>query len=364
MKYNTKFVGKKLKIPPIIIGSGILNNIHKIFSLDQFSQIVILTDKNVSPHWLSAIHKGLLRQHVIDIIIPAGERLKTIEEAKVLWKKMFEQGVDTRSLLINLGGGVIGDLGAFVASTFMRGFDFLQIPTSLLAQVDASVGGKIGLNFEGIKNGIGLFNNPIGTIIDIKTLTTLPKRELVSGFSEAIKHGIIADKEYFNLVTSKKPGEFTLAELEIIVKQSVKIKLNVVSKDYKDTGSRRILNFGHTIGHAIESLSLRTDKPFTHGEALAVGMRTESKLSHLLGLLSNKDFMTIEKVLNYTGLPIAVQDITSSEIVKMIAFDKKRFKRSILWSLPTKIGHAVFDVKLPNDKLVFRAIEYIHVPFC
>lgn len=345
---------------PIIIGVGILDQIYRLFAFDGFSKIGILTDTKVGRCWLRIVKEGTGRKEVTEIIVPAGEQTKTIGKVIEVWRKLFEEGFDRHSLLINLGGGVVSDLGGFVAGTFMRGIAFLQIPTSLLAQVDASVGGKTGIDFDGIKNGIGLFSEPIGVIIDPKTLTTLPKQELVASFAEIIKHGVIAKRRYFDFVTSKKPQEFNQEELVRIIEQSIRIKLSIVQKDPKEKGLRKILNFGHTIGHAIESLSLDTKTPFLHGEAVALGMIAESKLAQFLGLLSEKDFRTIENGLINTGLPTKVSNTPTLEIIRITSFDKKNIKGNVLWSLPKKVGEVVFNVEAPEN-LVTQAIKYVQI---
>lgn len=342
----------------IIIGSGILDHISRLFSLVKFSKIGILTDTHIKPHWLSVVKKGV-RKDSLSLIISPGEKAKTIETAKKIWGEMFKHGFDRHSILINLGGGVIGDLGGFAASTFMWGIPFLQIPTTVLSQVDASVGGKVGVNFAGIKNGLGGFNQPMGVVIDIKTLTTLPSREFISGFAEIIKHGVIADRGYFNLIGLKKPEEFNETELIKIIKRSVEIKLKIVQKDPEEAGLRKVLNFGHTIGHAIESLSLSTNNPLLHGEAIAIGMLAESKLASLLGMLPEKDSETIEKSLRNAGLPIRT-DLPTDAIRKLIVHDKKNNAQKILWSLPKKIGQAVFNIEAA-EKLIVKAIQYIQI---
>ncbi len=353
----------------IFIGNNLLSKINQLFDFNRFSKVTILTDTNVAKHWLPSV-KRFLKQKTSEIIIKPGEKEKNIETVKKIWKKMFEFGLDRKSLLINLGGGVVGDMGGFVASTFMRGIDFLNIPTTLLSQVDAGVGGKTGIDFQEIKNSIGVFKDPVGTVIDVATLKTLPKRELTATFGEIIKHGIISGKEYFDLVTRKKPAEFGQKELIKIIKQSIKIKLDIVKKDPKETtGLRKVLNFGHTIGHAIESLSLRTNKPLLHGEAIAIGMIAESNLasSNLRGC--------IEKAVHHAGLPTRINVFgfnchsrgggnpdsklkLTRDILQIMSFDKKNIGKKILWSLPEKIGKVVINIEAPK-KLIIKTINSI-----
>lgn len=331
----------------IIIGKNLLEKINDLFDFSRFSTIAVLTDENIPKSFVDKIEKSLNRK-LIKIIISAGEKEKNIETVKKIWKKMFDESLDRRSLLVNLGGGVVGDIGGFVAGTFMRGIDFLNIPTTLLAQVDAGIGGKTGIDFIDIKNGIGLFKDPIGTIVDVETLKTLPKRELTAAFGEIIKHGVISGREYFNLVTSKKPEEFDQNELIKIIKGSVNIKSNIVKKDPKEEGFRKVLNFGHTIGHAIESLSWKTEKPLLHGEAVAIGMIAESNLTSEVHPSLAKQIKVA--VIN-AGLPTKIKGIKSRDILKMILTDKKNISGEINFSLPKKIGEVIPNVKISQAKI-------------
>lgn len=333
----------------IIIGKNLLEKLNILIKVNQFSKIAILTDENVASHWLTVVKKSL--NNPVVIVIKSGEKEKNIKTLKNIWKQMFKLGLDRKSLLINLGGGVICDIGGFAASTFMRGIDFLNIPTTLLAQVDASVGGKTGIDFDEIKNAVGVFKKPLITIIDVTTLKTLPRRELTAAFGEIIKHGIIDGKKHFDLVTSRKPEEFNEQELIEIIKQSIKIKSNIVKKDPKETtGQRKVLNFGHTVGHAIESLSWKTDRPFLHGEAVAIGMVTESKLasSNLRGCTASE----IKKVICRAGLPTRIKNLSVKDILQVMSFDKKNIGKKILFSLPERIGKVVFNVEIPEELIV------------
>ena len=349
----------------IIIGKNLLGKVNTLLDFSRFSKIAVLTDENIQISLISQISqiKKSLNREIVIITIPAGENEKNIETVKNIWKKMFNFGLDRQSLLINLGGGVICDVGGFAASTFMRGIEFINIPTTLLAQVDASVGGKTGVNFNEIKNAIGVFKNPIGVVIDVQTLKTLPKRELVSAFGEIIKHGVISGREHFNLVTSKKPEEFNEQELIEIIKQSIKIKSNIVKKDPKETtGLRKVLNFGHTIGHAVESLSWKTNKSLLHGEAVAIGMVAESNLACLCRPTHNLRGCTvaelIEKAIIDAGLPTKIRNIKKEDILKIILSDKKNLSGKINWSLPQRIGKVLINVEVPDD-LVVKAIKSI-----
>lgn len=336
---------------PIYIGNDIFGKIFSLFNLSQYSKIVIITDKAVDKILSQKLQQQLKIKSFV-LVIDSGEKAKNIQTLQQIWHELLKIGCDRKSLVINLGGGVITDMGGFAASTFMRGVDFLQIPTTLLSMVDASVGGKVGIDFADVKNLLGSFNQPIGVIIDINTLKSLPKREFNSGFAEIIKHGLISDKDYFDFVTSKKPDEFLPQELEEIIYKSCQIKSTVVSQDEKENGLRKILNFGHTIGHAIESLSLKTDKPLLHGEAVSIGMVAEAKISQLIGNISESDFQQIKKVLGDSGLPIKTDISGIDHIMEKITHDKKSEKGQVNWTLLKKIGEGVINQQVSSEIVV------------
>lgn len=331
----------------IFIGAGLLKSISSLVNFTKYTKAVIATDRILS----SLVQKlqGVLPIETSVVIIDHGEQHKDLRSVQKIWKTLKDFGCDRKSLVINLGGGVIGDVGGFAASTFMRGIDFLQIPTTLLAQVDASIGGKVGINFLGIKNLIGTFQQPVAVIIDVNTLSTLPQREFISGFAEIIKHGLIADKKYFQFVISKKPQEFSQAELVEIIEKSCQIKVSIVSKDEKEDGIRKLLNFGHTIGHALEALSQETGKSLLHGEAVSIGMVAEGQISRLLGLLTEAEFKILQQSIIHAGLPAAVPDIPADELLKKIKSDKKNEKRETNWTLLKGIGKAIIDQKVGEE---------------
>ncbi|MBI4008969.1 3-dehydroquinate synthase [Candidatus Roizmanbacteria bacterium] len=337
----------------VFIGADIINQLPKLVNLKKYSGAFLITDETIWRNWLEKIDKILPKEYQ-KIILPAGEQSKNVEYVQKVWHKMFLAGCDRRTLVINLGGGVIGDLGGFAAATYMRGVDFLQIPTTLLAQVDSSVGGKVGINLLGIKNLIGTFQQPIAVIIDISTLSTLPHRELVSGFAEIIKHSLIADKKYFQIVTSKKPEEFSQEELIEIITRSVQIKADIVSQDEKESGLRKLLNFGHTIGHAVEAISQEDDKPLLHGEAISIGMVVEGKISKILGLLSDEGCKILEQSLIKAGLPTAL-NLPVDDILEKIKFDKKNIKGATKFTLLQNIGKAIIN-KSVDESIIRKAL--------
>lgn len=335
---------------PIIIGKGVISSISDHIDLQQYSQIVILTDTTIAPLWLTAVAKALERQ-TVDIVVSSGEKEKTIETVQLIWRQMLAHHCDRKSLVINLGGGVIGDMGGFAAATYMRGIDFIQIPTTLLAMVDASVGGKLGVDFEGYKNLIGSFAQPIEVLIDVETLTTLPDRQFIAGFAEIIKHGLIADKNYFDFVTSKKPRDFSQKDLTEIIERSCAIKAQVVEQDEQEAGLRKILNFGHTVGHAVESYSLTTTTPLLHGEAVAIGIVAEAKLSQLCGYIEEPEFDRIKNVLGNAGLPTSYKTRSVDAVREYMTRDKKNHKGIIKWTLLKNLGEATFDIEATAETI-------------
>lgn len=329
---------------PIFVGANLIEKVTDLFQSHSI-KILIVTDEIVAPLYLEKLQKSLndVSSEVEVIILPPGEKAKDIQYLTKIWQAMIEAQLDRKSLVINLGGGVIGDIGGFAASTYMRGIDFINIPTTLLSQVDESVGGKTMIDFHGIKNIVGTFYQPSAVIIDVETIQTLPKRQLLNGFAEIIKHGLIKDKHYFELVTSKKPADFSQEELVAIITRSNEIKAEIVQNDEKESGSRKIVNYGHTVGHAVESLSLATDKPLLHGEAVSIGMVAENKIAVENGLLSNADAALIQNSLENAGLPVEVPDFKTDDILGKMKLDKKNVGGKINFTLLKQIGEGVIN---------------------
>lgn len=335
------------------IGSGIFNKLSSFVDLQKYSKIFLLADETINREWSKTFPKD-----IVTIIIPSGEESKSIKSATYIWDKLLKNNADRKSLLINLGGGVLTDIGGFVASTYMRGIDFINIPTTLLSMVDASVGGKTGIDFGGIKNVIGTFTQPIAVICNTQFLETLPNREFISGFGEIVKHGLIADKKYFQFVSAKKPKEFTEKELTQIILQSIKIKARIVESDEKETGNRRLINFGHTIGHALEALSLETNHPLLHGEAIGIGMLAEAKLSELAGYISNADLEIIKQSIINAGLPISISHFSRDKILQIMQHDKKNEDKSMNFTLLKEIGKGIINQSPPENQIA-NALDFI-----
>jgi 3-dehydroquinate synthase len=331
----------------IEISQNISVNIQAFINASDYDKVAVLVDENTRFHCLPLVHKAIKPTDIIEI--ESGEEKKTLDTCVQIWKELTDTRDERKSLLVNLGGGVIGDMGGFCAATYKRGIDFINIPTTLLSQVDASVGGKLGIDFLGFKNHIGTFELPRKVFIDTKFLKTLPERELRSGFAEVIKHCLIADKDYWEIVSVV---DFKDQNWPDIVNHSVKIKKKVVEEDPFEKGRRKILNFGHTIGHAIESYFLQKDEErLLHGEAIAAGMICEAYLSEKYCGLPESSVRSIESyiVKTFGRIRISIGDI--DEITKLCLQDKKNEKGIINFSLLEEIGNSVFNVGIEQNEI-------------
>lgn len=323
------------------------------FAENAYSQVAVLADEHTKKYCYPAL-KTLLPRHTL-ITIKSGEERKNLETCTHIWQYLTDKQFDRKSLLINLGGGVIGDMGGFCAATYKRGIDFIQIPTTLLSQVDASVGGKLGIDFNEFKNHIGVFKEPVIVLIATDFLNTLPVKEVRSGFSEIIKHCLIADATMWGKICKRDLDKQNWTEL---VPHSIEIKRQVVSQDPTEKGLRKILNFGHTIGHAVESYFLmQTRKKLLHGEAIAIGMICESYISHKKNLLDEQSLNNIEEFIFsiYGKVKITSQD--TEAIIPLMMQDKKNEKGTIQCVLLNGIGNPVYDQKLSLSE-IREAIHY------
>ena len=318
-------------------------------SLRKYSSIGVLVDENTRRHCYSMIKDQLPPHSLIEA--PSGEEHKGLETCKLIWQRFTDFGFDRHSLIIICGGGVLGDMGGFCAATFKRGIDFIILPTTLLAQVDASIGGKLGVDFGPYKNHIGVFQQPLSTLIAANFLETLPFRELRSGFAEVIKHCLIADKKMWEAIEKRSILDQDWLKL---VRHSVKIKSKVVEKDPTEKGLRKILNFGHTIGHAIEGHFLTSGNRLFHGEAIAIGMIMESFIATSKGLLSERDLRSIS---NYIISVFGQIELPDDRWLPLLKQDKKNKGNKILMALPKGIGKAVWDVPV-NEKEIRDAMDY------
>ena len=314
------------------------NSLSKLY-ISTYSKVAILVDENTKR---DCLHKLPKIENAIIIEIKSGEEYKSISTCNFIWEQLTINNFDRNSLLINLGGGVIGDMGGFCAATYKRGIEFLHIPTTLLAMVDASVGGKLGIDFKGFKNQIGLFNNPKAVLISPEFLETLSESELKSGFSEVLKHALISDN---SLWVKLKNTLFTDLDWENIIDTSVQIKNKIVLADPFEKGERKKLNFGHTFGHAIESYYLEKGTPISHGEAVFMGMILETEISDL----SENDKNEIKNyILSDFALPYTPK---KSNLHKFLINDKKNQNGKINFTLLSGIGNCSFDNLFSLDEL-------------
>lgn len=308
---------------PIIIENGLLDRIGtEIKKIFKGKKIFILTDKNVNKHYGDKISNGLLDNgyDVKLLALEAGEQTKDFSTLPQVYDELLDFGLTRSDLVIALGGGVIGDLAGFVASTYLRGIDFVQVPTSLLAQVDSSVGGKVAVDLKRGKNLVGSFYHPKVVFIDPKVLDTLEERFFIDGMAEVIKYGCIKDKELFQRLNNIKDKKELINSIGEVIHRCCSIKKEVVEKDEKDTGERMLLNFGHTLGHAIEQYY--NYSKYSHGEAVAIGMYQISKISEKTGLTSAGTTNLIKEILLKYNLPYDM-DVKIEDIIEAVKLDKK-----------------------------------------
>lgn len=324
----------------IIIQKGLLNNLSKeISEVFKGKKIFVLTDKNVDKFYGDRVFKELsdFGYDTKKLVLEAGEETKSFFTLPKIYDELLNFKITRSDLIITLGGGVIGDLGGFVASTYLRGISFIQVPTTLLAQVDSSVGGKVGIDLDRGKNLVGSFYHPKKVIIDPEVLKSLSDRVFNDGMAEVIKYGCIKDKDFFDKLMKYKDKEEVMNNIEYIIHNCCKIKKEVVEKDEKDTGERMLLNFGHTIGHAIEKY-YKYNK-YTHGEAVAIGMYEITKISEASFETEKGTADIIKNILIKYNLPYKL-DIALNEIKETISLDKKNINNKLNLIFLNKIGES------------------------
>jgi len=326
----------------IMISGMILHDIGKTLAKFDFSNTVALISNPTVYELYGKTVAGSLKDsgyNLIEVLIPDGEEYKSLAYTEKIYEALLNARLDRKSVLIALGGGVIGDITGFAASTYMRGIDFIQVPTTLLAQVDSSVGGKTGVNHRLGKNMIGTFWQPRLVCIDTATLATLPRREFLSGLAEVIKYGVIWDGDFFEFLDINRDRILQLDPLSVtcLIKRSCEIKAEVVSKDERESGLRAILNYGHTIGHAIETLTGYTK--YLHGEAVAIGMCVEAELSYQLGFIDQAEVVRLKELIASYGLPTKMPDaMKAGDLFETMQIDKKTVGGKMHFVLPQKIG--------------------------
>ncbi len=335
----------------ILIGAGLLARAgDKLKEIGFGDKIVIITDPTVRKLYGDSLERSLTDSGFKTLVleVPEGEEQKSLETAGRLYQELTDGYAERNTPLLALGGGVIGDLTGFVAATYMRGVPLIQAPTTLLAQVDSSIGGKVAVNHGRLKNKIGAFYQPRLVIADITTLNTLRTRELSDGLAEVIKYGIIRDREFFAYLEENIDRIKALdgEALETVVSRSAKIKADVVARDELDLGLRNILNYGHTVGHAVESTS---DFGVQHGEAVAIGMLAEARISNRLGILQQNEVDRIKNILTRAGLPTRVPDFQMEKLMQDMKHDKKILQGKIRVVLPRAIGDVFIAEEVSPD---------------
>lgn len=340
----------------VFISESVSEEINLFFRNNHFSKIFVFVDENTLTHCYPKIVADVKELENAEIIeLESGEENKTIEVCAQLWAALEDLGADRQSLIVNLGGGLICDLGGFVASTFKRGIPFINIPTTLLAQVDASVGGKVGVDLNHLKNLVGVFSNPKAVFVDTRFLITLDGRQVASGFAEMIKHALITDIDYWSSL--KNANLESLDDFDKFIATSVEIKNKVVLNDPHEKNIRKILNFGHTIGHAVESYFLEQGQPILHGEAVAIGMICEAYLSSkILGLKEDEVKEITDLIaIHFASVTISVQ--ARERIIELMYHDKKNVGGQLNFSMLPVIGKCVIN-QTASTQQVIEALAY------
>jgi 3-dehydroquinate synthase len=337
---------------PIHIGAGIISKAALYRPHIRGGQVMIVSNETVAPLYLDALQGALVGLEVQTVILPDGEQYKTLE----IWSRIFDALLAERfardCTLIALGGGVIGDMAGFAAACYQRGVDFIQVPTTLLAQVDSSVGGKTGINHPAGKNMIGAFHQPRAVIADTSTLGTLPQRELSAGLAEVLKYGFIRDLAFLDWLEQSLPNLLQREPgcLAQAIRRSCEIKAQIVADDERETGNRALLNFGHTFGHAIETGT--GYGTWLHGEAVGAGMCLAADLSHRMGWITGPDFQRVRSLVSSAGLPIETPPgLTCERFLDLMAVDKKVVGRRLRLVLLRGLGDAVISADFDPDQL-------------
>jgi 3-dehydroquinate synthase len=343
---------------PIEIGPGLLGNTELMQARVPGRDLLVVTNATVAPLYLARLRTGLDGRRVAECILPDGEQYKSLDTLGLVFDALVRQKFNRDATLLALGGGVVGDIAGFAAASYQRGIAFVQIPTTLLAQVDSSVGGKTGVNHPGGKNLIGAFYQPLAVIADTDTLATLPARELSAGLAEVIKYGCIRDPLFFDWLEVRM-NDLLGRDPEALIRaiaRSCEIKAIVVAADEREQGMRAILNFGHTFGHAIEAATGYSR--YLHGEAVALGMRMAADLSHRLGLIDARAEERIQALLTQAGLPAEAPRIGAQRALELMRMDKKVLAGTIRLVLLDKLGGAVVTADYDRDALAATLGRY------
>ncbi len=361
-KIRVRLAGRSYTIH---IGAGLLAEsgiIARKAGLD--GDAVVIVDKRVAgqygSHTLESLRKAGFNAALLQV--PSGERSKSLSRAEKLFEAMIELELDRRAWVVAVGGGVVGDLAGFVAATFMRGIAYVQVPTSLLAQVDSSVGGKTAVNLKAGKNLVGAFHQPRAVISDVETLRTLPRREISAGVAEVIKHGLIADLRLLTFVREHAKAIMSrdTPVMAHLIQRSCEIKAEVVQQDERERGLRRILNCGHTVGHGIETVG--RPRRLRHGEAVALGMLAEMRIAQQIGLAAESDRAQLMDVLRAVRLPVALPGLDVDSVMAAMKVDKKVARGRWVMALPEGLGHVKIVEDVPRRLVRKSLVELTREP--
>jgi len=343
---------------PITIGSGLLSNRELLDGWISSKDCLIVTNTTVAQLYLAKLHEGLADRRIAECILPDGEQHKTLQTAGWVFDALVGNKLNRDATVLALGGGVIGDIAGFAAACYQRGIGYVQIPTTLLAQVDSSVGGKTGVNHSAGKNLIGAFYQPLAVIADTDTLATLPDRELRAGFAEVIKYGCIWDPLLFEWL-DRNMGKLLARDQDALtyaIARSCEIKATVVARDEREHNLRAILNFGHTFGHAIEAATAY--ETYLHGEAVALGLLIATDFSQRLGMVDAAVKDRVREILTQAGLPTVAPRIGAARVLELMQMDKKVLAGSVRLVLLEKLGKAVVTSQYPQAELDATLTEY------
>ncbi|MFN0017447.1 MAG: 3-dehydroquinate synthase [Pirellulaceae bacterium] len=345
----------------IRIGRGILDQAGEFVSERlKGKHAVVITDEHVRQPHAEKVAASLTASGVRTetLVVPAGEETKSAEQAAKLWNRLLELGADRKTFVVAVGGGVVGDLAGFVAATYARGIPFIQVPTTLMAQVDSSVGGKVGINLPLAKNLVGAFWQPAGVLIDLAALDTLPEREYRSGLAEVVKYGVILDESFFCYLETHiaEINSRDNSVLAYLIRRSCELKAQVVAEDeHEETGLRAVLNYGHTFCHPIETIA--GYGKFLHGEAVAIGMMCASRLAEFVGRIDGELTKRQERLLSALGLPTTISGLEIEALMTAMQRDKKAEGGRLRFVLPSRLGHVELVGEI-DPKLVRRAWEF------
>jgi 3-dehydroquinate synthase len=343
---------------PILIGPGILGDGKSLGSRIPAGDIMVVSDKNVAKHYMSVLKDDLPRRRIAECVLPVGEQYKTLATAARIFDALVASRLNRDATVIALGGGIVGDIAGFVAASYQRGVGFVQVPTTLLAQVDSSVGGKTGVNHPGGKNLIGAFYQPGAVIADTATLKSLPERELRAGLAEVIKYGCIWDPLLFDWLDRNMAQLLALdpEALGYAIARSCTIKATVVARDEREQSVRAILNFGHTFGHALEAATGYTQ--YLHGEAVALGMLIATDFSHRIGIIDAAIVEKVRQILGKAGLPVEAPQVGGIKILELMQMDKKVQGGAVRLVLLQRLGRAVVTAQYPKPLLESTLKDY------